>query len=292
MRVQIFLSGLLLVAGISVAAQAVVRTDKKPKFFMPQEETNTKVKSEATSGNRHAGTMVKAEEAFAAQMKIAVNPAPIDDILAEQKFSQNDLQKYKESVVQSYSMLPKDLNLILQNEYETINQETQRMREIKKHFSEMPEVYRYVNFRLPEQISLEMTEVRQAFIERKKSYTEFIEKAPKDKNVSIIISKNPLFMRMERGIFYGVWDDVTYVSLFDHSYKHIFTYVRKHSNMLENRNIAAAQTTSGRVNQIYQNLFDGYIYDLRRIGAGLDVTNPVLLRQIGEMNDDYVLMEE
>ncbi len=318
---KLLILGLLFVAGFCATGQAVVRTDKKPEFFVPKSGSVKSLENVNTVKNRASGTMEHVsgnkqvsshENIFSLggsnskhKIKVKFKPAPVDRILAKQDFGMmrnfifggnNGIKEYEQSIIHAYSMTVKDLDLILQNEYETINQETRRMRKIQKHFNTMPEAYRYANFMLPAQISDEMTGVRREFSERKKQYEDFIKKTPKSKKVFIIIAKHPLFMTMNGGNvmvipgYKGPADGVTFVSLFNNEYEHIFTYMRKHSNMLENRGIDAVSTTNGKVNQIYQNLFNAYIYDLRRIGAGLDVTNQVLLRQISEMTDDYVTM--
>lgn len=294
---KLILIFLLATAGFSLPAYGVTRTDKNPQFFMPSHSSHTADSPQNKRLKKHlSGTMEhlagnKQTTLNTKCIRLNLKPAPTDDILATNKVRDEASQKYRQNIVESYSLLPQDLNLILQNEYNSINQETQRMHDIKKNFAAMSPAYRYANFQLPAQISQEMTAVRQEFTNRKKQYTDFINNAPKNKHVSVIISKDPLFFIKSAVGIKGHWNNVTYTSLFDHNNKHVFTYVRKHTDMLENRSIFAAKTTNGRINQIYQNIFNDYIYDLRRIGAGLDITNTVLLRQLSEMTDDYVLMK-
>lgn len=292
---KLILIFLFVTAGFSLAAHAVTRTNKNPQFFIPQSGA---VKNPQNTGmpKNLSGTMAHVagnrQTAHNTNLiKLNLKPAPIDNILTANKIGDKSSQKYRQDIIESYYLMPRDLSLILQNEYNTINQETRRMHDIQKNFAAMSPAYRYANFRLPAQISHEMTNVRQEFAARKKQFTDFINGAPKNKYVSVIISKYPLFFIKSAVAVKGHWNNVSYTSLFDHNNKHVFTYVRKHTNMLENHSISAVKTTNGRINQIYQNIFNDYIYDLRRIGAGLDVTNTVLLRQISEMTDDYVLMK-
>ena len=60
--------------------------------------------------------------------------------------------------------------------------------------------------------------------------------------------------------------------------------------MLKQKKITAPQQVGKlkigqREVNIYQNLLNGYLTDLNRIGKGLDITNPQLLRQLNEMQN-------
>ena len=125
----------------------------------------------------------------------------------------------------------------------------------------------------------------------------------RNKKIYIIEAKNHLFwIRYElpdegingfsiKGNYH--FKDVTYISIFDSKYRHLFSYNRQHINMLKNRRIPAADKTSdfyidSHTVNIYQQLFDDYINDLNRIGKGLDINNPQLLRQLDEMQDKTI----
>lgn len=225
-------------------------------------------------------------------------PAPVAEILKKQFIGSPAKTEYMQSVVRSYTLYPAELNEILQNEYQAINLETQRMKKIKQNWNKSSYAYRLLNYKLNEQISEEIAQTRKKYAVRKQKFAEFIKNAPANQPVYIIEATQPTFFYLTvqknntgkagTGIqmSFSV-HGIHYVSLFDHNYKHIFTYHRQHIDMLENRRFVIQKTRNERVNRSYQQIFDDYLTDLKRIGAGVDITNRDLLRQIGEMRDEY-----
>ena len=82
-----------------------------------------------------------------------------------------------------------------------------------------------------------------------------------------------------------------FISIFDYEHNHVFSYRRTHVDSNQNRRILAAPSGNKEIDEDYQKLFDDYRADLRRIGYGLDITNPTLLRQIGEMKNRVITVE-
>ncbi len=225
-------------------------------------------------------------------------PAPITKILAKQIINPSQAAKYMQAVIRSYTLLPKELNQILQAEYQSVNRETARMHQIKQGWRQTPPEYRLLNYKLNEQISAQSTQSRKKYAARKQRFTEFIKNAPQNRPVYVIESTNPLFFFLtvrqnsksehKSGITMKFSNHgIRYLSLFDADYKHIFTYHRQHVDMLENRRFIVYKTRNPRVNNSYQQLFDDYLTDLKKIGAGTDMTNRTLLRQISEMKNEY-----
>ena len=240
---------------------------------------------------------------LAIPLKVAVAayrypPAPIDKILESNIHSVDKAQKYKESIVHSYTLYPKQLKQLLQDEYQKVNSETLRMQNIKASWPQMPYAYRLVNYQLMKQISTEITQSRRRYLARKKRFEDLIRNTPSRDFIYVIEATNPFFLfraltatskqqkssvlKLSHSI-HGIY----YLSLFDNNYKHIFTYHRQHINMIKNKHFTVPKTNNERVNRSYQKIFDDYIDDLSRIGAGLDINNRNLLNQINDMKDEY-----
>ncbi|MBR1825733.1 MAG: hypothetical protein IJ770_04010 [Alphaproteobacteria bacterium] len=225
-------------------------------------------------------------------------PAPIDKIMAKQRGSKTEIQQYTASIVHSYTLYPEELNEILQNEYQTLNLETRRMQQIRKNWNSTSFAYRFLNYKLNEQISQEITQTRKKFAARKQKFADFIKKAPQNRKIYIIESTDPLFFyssisdKVSKARKSGIQmsfsqHGIHYLSLFDKDYRHIFTYHRQHVDMLENRRFMIEKTRNKQVNHSYQKIFDDYLTDLKKIGSGVDMTNRTMLRQISEMKDEY-----
>ena len=228
--------------------------------------------------------------------KSEIASAPVDKILEKQALPPQTIREYQASVINSYVLLPQQLDEILQNEYQKINAETIRMQKIKQYWNSAPAEYRLLNYMLNEQISTTMSQSRKRYQKRKNIFSEFVQKAPKNKSIYLIEATNPCFFyqtiretnadQIKHGLSMSFSSHgIHYVSLFDSQYRHIFTYHRQHVNMIKNRQFNVAKTRNVRVNNSFQKLFDDYIIDLQRIGAGLDITNSELLRQLGEMKN-------
>lgn len=224
--------------------------------------------------------------------------APIDKILQKNFSSKKEIQNYKSKIINSYTLYPQQLEDILQREYQTINAETLRMQKIKQQWQQMPAEYKMANYKLTEQISTEIVQSRKKYLARKKKFAEFIKKAPRSRKVYIIESADPslFYINMKQNSYFGLKTPfylsssvhgIHYLSLFDNEYNHVFTYHRQHVNMIKNRRFMVTKTNNERVNQSYQQIFDDYIIDLERIGAGLDINNRLLLHKLSEMKDEY-----
>ena len=225
-------------------------------------------------------------------------PAPIDNIMKHQTESFIKLLEYKKNIINSYTMQPSQLNTLLESEYAEINRETERMHKIKKNWRSLPYAYRYANYKLNEQISDEITQSRKKFINRKKRFNDLIGSARENKPIYIIESTDPLFFYATiranpnnkttsrlRMTFSS--HGIHYLSVFDSEYNHLFTYNRQHVDMLQQRRIISpTKTKNKRVNDAFQKLFDDYLVDMKRIGAGLDINNKALLAKLNDMCDE------
>ncbi len=245
--------------------------------------------------------------------------APVEAILAKQPLSQKQLEHYKKNIIRSFTLLPKDLHDILQKELREINAETERMQQIKTGWKQQPSAYKFVNYQLRPQINKGISRSRDIYRRRKQAFDNLLKNAPADKYISVIESTEPyLYMLYDvmqatrnkspnikyaamkfirqaeppsESIFSNEPTSDYYISIFDHEYNNIFSYQRQHVDSNQNRRILAAPSGNKEVDNNYQKLFDDYRADLRRIGYGLDITNPNLLRQIGEMKNQVITLE-
>lgn len=226
-------------------------------------------------------------------------PAPIDKILQKQIVNKDKLAKYRHSIVNSYKLQPKQLQNLLDAEYDEINRDTKRMQNIKKNWKSFPYAYHFANYMLNAQISEEITRSRKKFINRKKRFEEILKNTPKGQPIYIIEANDPLFFietirknpnnKVARTIkMTYMARELNYISVFDSEYKHLFTYHRQHIDMLQNRRIVTSLNTKNKeVNRSYQVLFDDYLADMKRIGAGLDINNPRMFREIEQMQNAF-----
>ena len=213
-------------------------------------------------------------------------PAPIADILAKQHYPQDWLEKYKKNITHSYAIYPNELKVILQKELNTINAENNRMYQIQSNWNNQSPAYKFVNYQINTQIANEISSSRKHFQKREKVFTEFFAKAPTDKPAYIIESTHPLFWLLGTNpqiTQYAYRQNIYYISIFDNSYNHLFTYHRMHINANRDRRILASPTGNTEIDNKFQVLFDNYGNDLQKIGLGLDVTNPTLLQQVETM---------
>lgn len=294
-----------------VFAQAVKRTTKNPNFFVPEGALRNNTGTEKLSfvkKQQNRNTLAISEQKTALK-GVQFEAAPIEDILKKQSYlSKQQLYTYRNDIVHSYKLTIGDLQKLLQREYESVNKETIRMEAVLQHLKTASPAYRLANLQIEKQISQDMVKNRRRYKKLKQKFTEIIEKESVNKNIYVLEAKNDMFWRryelskilgQSRHTGYVQWKashhfrDVTYISIFDSDYSYVFSYYRQHLNMLQNRRIAAPNKISGfyieqNVVNIYQKLFDGYLDDLNRIGKGLDVINPVLLRQLNEMQDKNI----
>lgn len=225
-------------------------------------------------------------------------PAPVDKILKKQFISDDSLQKYQKSIIRSYSLTPEQLNRLLETEYSKINNETQRMQKIKQNWRSFPYAYRFANYKLNEQISDEITQSRKKFGNRKQRFNELMKNTTANQKIYIIEATDPLFFfktvrssgNSKAGriqLSYSM-HAIYYLSVFDHEYKHQFTYHRQHVDMLQQRRIITTLNTKNkRVNSAFQKLFDDYLSDMKRIGSGLDINNQEMFAKLNEMRNEY-----
>ena len=290
-----------------VWGQTIKRTTKSPTFFVPNDTFKNKTEKEKLSApqkqNYVRGGVVHIERTTAQSTtaNIRYDKAPVDEILkAQSNFSEEELSDYKKNIVDSYSLSVRDLQQLLQKEYDDVNEETLRMEAALRYLKTASPAYKLANFQLETQISQDMTNSRKHYKMIKQRFSEIIEKQ-KDKIIYIFEAKSNLFWLHQRLRNSGHmrwtnsyhFKDVTYISIFDNEYNHLFSYYRQHLNMLKNRRIPAPDRTDDsyidtETVEMYQQLFDDYINDLNRIGKGLDINNPLLLRQLNEMQDKTI----
>ena len=301
------------------AAQVVKRTTKTPNFFVPGSVMKSKTDAEKLSSAGNKGVIrggpasisnigtVRGEPASVRSTSgikenISFTNAPVDTILNEQtQFSKDKLKEYKKNIVNSYRLSASDLQKLLQREYDNINGETIRMEAVLEHLKTATPAYRLANFQIEQQISQDMIKNRKRYKKIKEKFTEIIQNTPKGKNIYIIEAKDNLFwIRYElskypgSGYVHGYhFKDITYISVFDKDYSYLFSYYRQHLNMLKNQRILAPTATQNfyidtNIVKKYQQLFDWYLKDLNRISKGLDVNNPLLLKQLDEMQDKTI----
>lgn len=325
MKKYIFALFILLVlsAALTAKAQTAGRVRKQPNFFVPEKTLQQTHKAEklptAQQMLQHAQRSAELDDSdnslysesasttLSAQpyqpqqprKKMKTQSAPIDDILKKQPIGEYSKEQYKKNILTSYYLLPRELKEILQKEADSINADTKRMIAIKNNWKTQSPAFKFANYRLNAQISAEMTQTVKNFKNRKKKFDELLKKAPPGKRIAIIEATDPIFWHISNQknnksiSSYNVTGQkvsqpLHYVSVFDHNFDHLFSYHRKHINLSKNRRIAASQSGNPKIDKIYQNLFDSYLADLGRISSGLDINNPILLRQIGEMQNKTV----
>lgn len=315
---------LCLGVAFSAAAQTVKRTQKQPSFFVPektlqqahtteklptaeqmlQHSANANIASSSagyilpqTEQNTSSVSVSKPQAKQKARKKMQLRPAPIDKILKNYSFDKATKQEYKNSILASYYLSPSELKQILQAEAENINADTKRMIAIKNSWASRSTAFKIANYKLNDQISTEMSQTTKNYKKRKQKFDDLLKKSRG--RIAIIEATDPLFwnistqrssksIRPYRIKMQKTSQPLHFVSVFDDELKHVFSYHRKHINPSKNRSIAAAQSGNPKIDKIYQPLFDSYLADLGRISSGLDINNPILLRQIGEMQNKVV----
>ncbi|MBR3675789.1 MAG: hypothetical protein IKN71_01470 [Alphaproteobacteria bacterium] len=315
-----------LSAGFSADAQTVEHKQKQPGFFVPEKTLQQAHTSEKLptaqqmlqQGQRmytddHLENSFYPETASASSsvvrqpmstqgkksQKMKIKPAPIDEILKKAHLDEASKKEYKKSILASYYLQPSELKQILQKEADAINADTKRMIALKNNWNKQSFAFRLANYKLNDQISTEMAQTSKNYKKRKEKFTQLLKKAPAIKRISIIEATDPLFWHISTQKLnkfthayhvkgQQVSQPLHYVSVFDHEYNHAFSYHRKHINPSKNRRIIAARSGNPKIDNIYQPIFDSYLKDLGRISSGLDITNPILLRQIGEMQNKIV----
>lgn len=305
-----YITTLIAIAFLTTAAwsQTVKRTAKTPIFFVPDSVLKNKTDAERLASGRTGGynrNTLSISPQTSPLSRIHYNAAPIDNILQKQTpFSKIKINEYKSDILSSYALFPTDLQILLQSEYDTINKETLRMEAVLQYLKNASPAYRLANFQINRQISQDMVENRKHYKKLKQKFAEIMENSPKNQNIYIIKAKNDLFWKHYelskqwkynwKGYTQGYhFKNVTYISVFNHEYTHLFSYYRQHLNMLKDRRIFAPDKTAAfyiepNIVHIYQQLFDDYLNDLNRIGKGLDINNPHLLRQLNEMQDKTI----
>ena len=303
----------------NVSAQTIKRTAKNPAFFVPDSLLKSKNEAEILNsfGNNRVirggpvnisntkvirGKPTNINNTSKIKEKISFPQAPIDTILKKQTlFSRDKLKKYKKNIVNSYKLSARDIEKLLQREYKNINEETLRMETVLDYLKTASPAYRLANFQIERQISQDMVKNRNRYKKIKEKFTQITQNAPSGENIYIIEAKDQLFWSYYefskypgKGYSSGPhFDDITYISVFDKDYSYLFSYYRQHLNMLKNQRISAPVATqnfyidANTVNT-YQQIFDWYLKDLNRIGKGLDVNNPFLLKQLNEMQDKTI----
>lgn len=284
---------IIIAAWIYLAFTAIAANAKKPSFFVPEGTFNTSADKTRIipKTNRNGGIAATHNDNslhFTAHNKLNVRkmnviPAPVDEIAKI-----NHLPKsYTQSIVKSFTLSKTQLNRLLQDEFNRINQNTGQLRQILSQWPTQSKAYKLANYLIQDQSSQEITKSRRQMKDIKEKYQQFLTSSGSDGKFYIIEAKDPsLYLLTDHSLIKGHLDKITYISVFDNSKKHVFSYNRLHQDMLEDKQIP-------KINQpeyaTYYQSFDDYLSDLRRIGQGLDVKNPTLLRQIGEMEDVVIL---
>ena len=313
MKKYLLITLLSLLIAPFATAQVVKRTTKMPNFFVPDKTLKQISKTEETMPiipkRIVGGAMAISNNSLSSSFNIQYKKAPIGNILKKQSsISETDKSNYIRAIVNSFTLYPSDLDKLLQSELNTINQETIRMQDIVQNLNSSSWAYQLANFELKRQISQDMVKNREHYKKIKQKFTEIINKTPKNQHLYIIEAKNPLFWKnfeivklmTAKSIFGSIswkgsnhFKDVSFITIFNSDYKHLFSYYRQHLNMLKQKKITAPERVGKyRIGQreinIYQNLLNGYLTDLNRIGKGLDITNPQLLRQLNEMQNHKI----
>ena len=284
---------IIISAWIYLAFTAIAANAKKPSFFVPEGTFNTSAEKTKNIPKRDlssgiAATQKKSPIHFTINnksniRKIDVNSAPINEIAKINHLPQD----YTRSIIKSFTLSKTQLSNLLQDEFSRINQNTGQLRRILEQWPNQSNAYKLANYLIKDQSSREITKSRQQMKEIKQNYQKVLNAAKNNDKIYIIEATNTLlFKQFKNSGIRGNWKNVTYISVFDNEKKHIFTYNRLHQDMLEDKQIP-------HINQpeyeIYYQSFDDYLSDLKRIGQGLDVRNPTLLQQIGEMEDVVIL---
>ena len=317
---------LFLSVGFTAEAQTIKHKQKRPDFFVPEktlQQAHTaeklptaqqilqhaqQIRTNDNSGNTFYPETTPANSVIILQQtqnqgkkpeKMKTRPAPIDAILEKSGLNETTKKEYKNSILTSYYLWPRELRQILQKETDSINSDIKRMIALKNNWNKQSAAFKLANYKLNDQISTEMAQTSINYKKRREKFLQILKTAPALKRISVIEATNPLFWHISTRKLNKftqpyhikgnrVSQPLHYVSVFDHEYNHVFSYHRKHINHSKNRRIIAARSKNPKIDSIYQPLFDSYLKDLGRISSGLDITNPLLLKQIGEMQNKIV----
>ena len=285
---------LIIFAWIYLAFSAVAANAKKPSFFVPEGtfKTSEEKPKIAPRMSRGAGLVASrnTKSAHSANYrrqfnirKMNVEAAPIDEIAKVNHLS----EAYISSIIKSFTLTESQLTRLLKDEFDRINDNTAQLHQIVKQWPNQSKAYHLANYMIKDQSGQEMIKSRQQMKDIKDKYQQLLSSAGGGK-IYIIEAKNPSLYLLTSNVnaIRGHIDKISYISVFDNNKKHVFSYNRLHQDMLEDKQIPKI----GRPEyEIYYQSFDEYLSDLRRIGQGLDVKNPTLLRQIGEMEDVVIL---
>lgn len=303
---------LLLIFVIGLTSSAVAQQNSATGFYVPSQVLNTvqtkpqtlnrsqvnypvQKTGENTNPARQTQPIQQPKPQNQAKSQIYSRKAPVDKILAKQPISPKLLNHYKSNIISSNYLLPDEFKKIIKKEIQQINKENSDISSIKQNWQRQSPVYRLVNYEINRQIDNEHIKSRKAFQAHIDVLSKFLEKAPQNKYISIIEAHDELFWRYmtyknSPVQIASVSTDARYASVFDHNYKHIFSYRRLRADPNISRRILAANSGNPNTDAQFQKLFDDYKSDLRRIVTSLDITNPTLLRQVGEMKEDYVTL--
>ena len=301
---------LLLIFAIGLASLAAAQQNSAAGFYVPSQVLNTlQTKPQTmnrsqvnypTPGAAESTDSVRQVQPRQQQVtpqqtkpQVSLRKAPVDEILAKQPIPPKLLKHYKSNIISSNYLLPDEFKNIITDEIRKINKENTDIRLIKQNWQRQSPAYRLVNYEINRQIDNEHVKSRKAFQSHIDVLSKFLKKAPKNKYISIIEAHDELFWRYmtyKDSPFQlaSVSTDARYASVFDHTYKHIFSYRRLRADPNISRRILAINSGNPNTDAVFQKLFDDYKSDLRRIVTSLDITNPTLLRQVGEMKEDYI----
>ena len=285
---------IIIFAWILLAFSAVAANAKKPSFFVPEGSFTASEEKPKISAviNRHAGLAASRntksthstpyKRLFNAR-KMNIEAAPIDEIAKVNHLSPT----YVNSIIKSFTLTETQLTKLLKDEFERINNDTTQIHQIVRQWPNQSKAYHLANYMIKDQSGQEMIKSRQQIKDIKNKYQQLLASAGGGGRIYIIEAKDPLLYLST--VSFGVkghLENITYISVFDNQKKHVFSYNRLHQDMLKDKQIPKIQQYEY---EIYYQSFDDYLTDLKRIGQGLDVTNPTLLQQIGEMEDVVIL---
>lgn len=229
------------------------------------------------------------------------NNVPINKIIENNVLLLHYLQEHRPNkdcnkivITNSYAFYPSDLQILLKKQFDLLNQETLQMRAILNNMKTRSSAYKLANYGIKKQITDDMVIVRKQYKNIKETYKKIVKNIPSNKLI-YVIEGNWMYEVKHRGrgkstVSFQPTGDYSCINIFSHEYKWLMSYPKFHDNVLKySRIIAPTETEKFVIDKdavsIYQKLFDDYLYDLNRIGKGLDINNQQLLRQLDEMQD-------
>lgn len=279
---------LIISAWIYLAFTAMAANAQKPSFFVPDNAFKTPVEKPAIMPrlNRGAGMAASrntnSPQPIFNKRKMSIKQAPVDEIAKANHLT----DAYIKSIKNSFALSKAQLNTLLQDEFARINNNTAQLHQIINQWPQQSKAYQLANYMIKDQSSQEITQSRRQMKETKDNYQKLLAETEENDKVYIIEAQNPDLYLQQHGSIKGHWKKVTYISVFNNEKKHIFTYNRLHQDMLEDKQIPKIRQHEY---EFFYQSFDNYLTDLRRIGQGLDVQNPTLLKQMSEMEDIVIL---